>query len=741
MKLKPEKLEFPPVACSLHRPLGEYYQDLRSALALIESGYHGEFDEDGIPLVRYGNQGGFRNAVHTAQYALASLSALRAGEFAREPQVRTLLDALVLSQESSGDFAGCWLMEHDNPKYPWLRPPWTSALASGQAVSALLRGWELFGEQSYWTTAEAAYAGLHLTRRAMALCYQHGEELWYEEYPADPPMHVLNGHVYALLGVVDWARVTGDVEAENRWRRAAGTLLHHLDEFDLGYWSAYDLRSREPVSLHYQRNIHVPLLRVLAMLTAEERFAAVAQRWEDYARGIRSRMRWYAESRLYHRRRANPGGLANGGTSMVEAVRSVEDPVPEATALRAFPYPFRAALAICNDADLLAPSEFRRLYRFLSTEEDTEWGPGLGLNLGGSFFLFRSPDSPNLFTVFDRLSMSMTTEGEFVLECARRGLLDVLHTYGCFTDPRHFNRGMAEAGLEVLRSSDVKVETWVNHGPETNVQCIGPHHGWQGDADGAVAYHTDLTVDHGLRWVWTGSEVTDRIALDAAHGTRGWPRAPAGSRNGHRAPLVEPYTLRDGRRVRRFYRYTGIGGRTPVLDDLPKQLAAGNLDELVRSGGYAIVYQHLAVRRVRPGFGTQAYGSVGERWFKPAEVEALQELTRRERDGDIWVAPTTELLRYHDAHQEVRWRTRQEFGHDVIDVQGGWATGGSGAAGLRAGDLANLTFYCPNPETTRVYLETEEGLRQIDSVRANPADVLGRRSLTLLPSAGPPALP
>src|SRR5262249_21909011 len=149
-------------------------------------------------------------------------------------------------------------------------------------------------------------------------------------------------------------------------------------------------------------------------------------------------------------------------------------------ALRRFPYPYRAALAMCNDADLLTAPSFRRLDALLRTRGETEWGPGLGLPIAGSFFMFRSPDSPNAFTVFDHLDDRVTEEGEFILECARRGTLDVLHTYGCFTDASHFTRALAERALETLDDHRVTIQTWVNHGPPTNIQCIGDHHGWQG---------------------------------------------------------------------------------------------------------------------------------------------------------------------------------------------------------------------------------------------------------------------
>ena len=295
---RPETLRFPPLECSLGPTLGDYYQDFSAAVQLVESGYHGGLDSDGVPLVGHGKDA-YYNAVTTAQYALANMTALRRGDERRADLARVQLDWLLDSQEPSGELAGCWVTRRDNDKYPWLRAPWTSALASGTAISALLRGFELLGDDRYRVAAASAYRALHVPRTSMTLYAERGEELWYEEYPAEPPLHVLNGHAYTLLGVLDHARVTGDSEADARWRRAAATLLAHLDEFDLGYWSAYDLVSREPVSLHYQKNIHVPQLRILAALTGEQGFAATADRWERYTGSILCRIRWQVALRAH----------------------------------------------------------------------------------------------------------------------------------------------------------------------------------------------------------------------------------------------------------------------------------------------------------------------------------------------------------------------------------------------------------------------------------------------------------
>ncbi|MGH3260969.1 MAG: hypothetical protein ACRDNS_03130, partial [Trebonia sp.] len=140
------------------------------------------------------------------------------------------------------------------------------------------------------------------------------------------------------------------------------------------------------------------------------------------------------------------------------------------------------------------------------------------------------------------------------------------------------------------------------------------------------------------------------------------------------------------------------------------------------SEGLAIVYQHLSVRRLRPGSGTGAYGPVDASGFAPPEVEALRRLSERHHAGDIWVAPTTELLRYRDAREELSWESRAcANGHEIVISDR-----------PQADDLAGLTFYTDTPETTRVILATDGGERRTLAVTVNPADWRSRRSVSVL---------
>ena len=63
--------------------------------------------------------------------------------------------------------------------------------------------------------------------------------------------------------------------------------------FDTGYWSLYEqsgTRLKMLASPFYHR-LHIVQLRVMSNLTGDTRFAAVAERWEGYAKSRGNRAR------------------------------------------------------------------------------------------------------------------------------------------------------------------------------------------------------------------------------------------------------------------------------------------------------------------------------------------------------------------------------------------------------------------------------------------------------------------
>ncbi len=427
---------------------------------------------------------------------------------------------------------------------------------------------------------------------------------------------------------------------------------------------------------------------------------------------------------------------------------SLRPKMPASVALRKFPYPFRAGMAICNDADLMTEESFRFIHRFLNTTKDTPIGPGLGLPISDSFFLFSSPDNPNRFTFLEDLSDKPSPRSGLLRDCVVAGLIDTLHTYGAFNSPDHFSRDLARRGIEALERADMQIRVWVNHGPPENVQCFGPlaapH--FHGDDPGSKFHHTDLTLDYGIQYCWTGEELGEAIAYDpkstlaslrdqgallllALRKGRSLPRRPR---------LLTPICLRDTRRVLRFERYWGTTGQTPTVEDISSQLSARSLATLKRSGGYSIVYQHFAVRRRAPGFGVDSYAANVAPYFTPGEREAFIRLAREYHSGNVWVASTERLLRYNRMYRWLRWSAEDTGNRTRINLLG-LEVPGLGLSEIDRGEIGDLTFYSSRPEETEVYLQQGPDMTLVRGIVRNPKDHTGQRSLTLL---GPsPAMP
>ena len=99
---------------------------------------------------------------------------------------------------------------------------------------------------------------------------------------------------------------------------------------------------------------------------------------------------------------------------------------PEAAVrLRPFPYPYRAALAICSDIDGCDHATFLGVHRFLNDPVQ-----GLGLPVADSFFgLGRDPGQMAYF-----LSDGKTPgpDAGLIIQGLKGGLIDSLHAWGDF---------------------------------------------------------------------------------------------------------------------------------------------------------------------------------------------------------------------------------------------------------------------------------------------------------------------
>lgn len=339
----------------------------------------------------------------------------------------------------------------------------------------------------------------------------------------------------------------------------------------------------------------------------------------------------------------------------------------ERIVVRRFPRPFRAMLAISTDIDGTTMDVFRRTHRFMNTLEETEMGPGVGLDVANSFWAYGRPVTrePALFSGKDWTQRSQMADE--LLHYLRCGWIDTLHSYGPFD--AGFTREHAARALEALRDAGVHIRVWVNHGGPTNTQNLnGPAQAkraeeklavWEGDLEGSPGYHADLLLEHGFRFAWRYGR--DALVFGLDHVLAPWRLADGAemwgfSRNSAEpsSPAAEAFAAEAGLEVRE----NRSGRRFLQLwqpSYLPRQLDADKLDGLVGSQQVVVIAQHL---------GSLA----GKHVFSPPTVEAFRLLKDYEDDGQILVTSTARMLQYERVRDHLVLETRRDRGRIIIDI-------------------------------------------------------------------------
>jgi len=168
-----------------------------------------------------------------------------------------------------------------------LESPWRSALAQGQAISLLLRAYRLTESDRFLDAARQGYNAFRhegLLHEGGVICNADGFT-WLEEVIIDPPDHILNGFIWALWGVYDYARFFNDPHARQLYDSCVITLEKHLSCYDLGYWTCYDLIAPpEPTMIvsRYYHNLHIVQMEGCFNITNKSTFRDYAKKWSQY---------------------------------------------------------------------------------------------------------------------------------------------------------------------------------------------------------------------------------------------------------------------------------------------------------------------------------------------------------------------------------------------------------------------------------------------------------------------------
>lgn len=396
--------------------------------------------------------------------------------------------------------------------------------------------------------------------------------------------------------------------------------------------------------------------------------------------------------------------------------------------LRKAPFPYRSMLAIASDLDETPDrTVYWEIMRFLNTARDTAMGPGVGLEVGNSIYFDMAPGQFAYWNSDDR-------GREMVRLLVRSGHVDCLHSYGDLA----VTRAHAQRALEELDRHGLSLRVWIDHAVAPTNFGAGIMRG-HGDEVGHPAYHADLTLRHGIQYVWRG-RVTSVIGQDARPSLDGlWnARQPAASgrtlakealkgllgRLRHpkyrmHGPnrLLAPARLRDGSPVHEFLRFNPHWGGVSSCDtgrEIGEVLTPAVLGRLAARQSLSILYTHLG--KVRdPAVPFDAAGTAG-----------LRSLAEASRDGRILVTTTRRLLDYRRMWSQARWTSTLTVRAARIDLQSGSASPVPLSPDEK-GPWNGLTFYVPHAQSARMTLDG----REVPFLRRNGPDHTGRESISL----------
>lgn len=118
---------------------------------------------------------------------------------------------------------------------------------------------------------------------------------WFEEYPTVPGTFVLNGFLYALIGLYDFSKLSNMYSNDTNELLNEGlkSLRALLPLYDTGSGSIYDLRhislqSAPNLARWDYHSVHIYLLKWLYNIYNEDYLNKFAVRWTNYAMGNRA---------------------------------------------------------------------------------------------------------------------------------------------------------------------------------------------------------------------------------------------------------------------------------------------------------------------------------------------------------------------------------------------------------------------------------------------------------------------
>lgn len=189
------------------------------------------------------------------------------------------------NQKENGAFNAFFFIYPDNPY---------SAMCQGEAVSLFLRAYNIFQDKKYYRSAQKAIDFMLLPLENGGTTRYSEEEVIFMEYTHLPI--VLNGWVFALFGLFDWALTCREFKYTDLLERSVRTLEGRLKDFDCGYWTKYDIEKK--IASSFYHNLHIAQMQALKQIANSSVFERYEINWRKYQNGFWKRKRAFVKKAM-----------------------------------------------------------------------------------------------------------------------------------------------------------------------------------------------------------------------------------------------------------------------------------------------------------------------------------------------------------------------------------------------------------------------------------------------------------
>jgi len=237
--------------------------------------YYKDLDEKGIPYRIYKTSGKQYNPTRIAAFGLAHYN-----RYIQDSNLESKISFLKMAD---------WFLKIDNARYTYsfdwedLKAPWISCMAQGEAASLLIRAYQLTNEDKYLIHAlESIKPFLIDFNDGGVQSLIDNTHIFLEEYPSEKNPHVLNGFLYALIGLIEVLFVFEDKELLDFRNILLGSLNENIDKWGPGTWSFYQIDSDKKIKNYCTpsyHNLHITQLKFINHYFPSEKITKVINRW------------------------------------------------------------------------------------------------------------------------------------------------------------------------------------------------------------------------------------------------------------------------------------------------------------------------------------------------------------------------------------------------------------------------------------------------------------------------------